>query len=110
MPFHCASLLLVWVEDGSNQVFVWVGEGIRGISCHGNCNESSRHARLPAPEKLSGDPITTSVNIYALGGVLTELFGGRPFYPKMGCTYLALAHPRYFVLWKLQVLQLDNAT
>ena len=36
-----------------------------------------------APEKLRGDPITTSVDIYALGGVRTELFGGRPLYPKM---------------------------
>ena len=36
-----------------------------------------------APEKLRGDPITTSVDVYALGGVLTELFGGRPLYRKM---------------------------
>ena len=29
------------------------------------------------PQKsFEGDPITTSVNIYTLGGVLTELFGG----------------------------------
>ena len=36
-----------------------------------------------APEKLRGEAITTAVDVYAMGGVITELFSGAPLYNKM---------------------------
>ena len=36
-----------------------------------------------APEKLKGEKITTAMDIYSLGGVLTELFSGKPLYTSM---------------------------
>ena len=36
-----------------------------------------------APEKLRGEALTTAVDVYSLGGVLTELFSGKPLYEKM---------------------------
>ena len=36
-----------------------------------------------APEKLRGEALTTAVDVYSLGGVLTELFSGKPLYNKM---------------------------
>ena len=36
-----------------------------------------------APEKLRGGALTTAVDVYFLGGVLTELFSGKPLYDKM---------------------------
>ena len=36
-----------------------------------------------APEKLRGEKITTLVDIYAVGGIMVELFGGKPLYHNM---------------------------
>ena len=55
MPFHCASLLLVWVEDGSNHVFVVdFGLGkVLGESCAlGTATKVAGTPGFQAPEKL----------------------------------------------------------
>ena len=36
-----------------------------------------------APEKLREEALTTAVDVYSLGGVLTELFSGKTLYDKM---------------------------
>ena len=36
-----------------------------------------------APEQLKGGKVSAKCDVYALGGVLTELFGQQPLWPKM---------------------------
>jgi len=36
-----------------------------------------------APEQLRGDSISPKCDVYAFGGVLTELFGGKPLWGKL---------------------------
>ena len=36
-----------------------------------------------APEQLRGESITEKCDVYALGGIITELYGERPLWPSM---------------------------
>lgn len=35
------------------------------------------------PEQLRGESVTEKCDVYALGGVITELFGERPLWPSL---------------------------
>ena len=37
-----------------------------------------------SPEQLNEKGISPKCDVYALGGVVTELFGGTPLWPKLG--------------------------
>ena len=77
---------MLQVEDGSLHVFVadfGLGRVLGETRTLGTATKVAGTPGFQAPEKLTGDEISTGVDVYALGGVLTELFGGQPLYPKM---------------------------
>ena len=52
----------------------------------GTTTSSTRMAGTPgfqAPEQLQGGKLSPKCDVYALGGVITELFGCKPLWPKM---------------------------
>ena len=76
----------VQVEDGSLHVFVadfGLGKVLRESRSLGTATKVAGTPGFQAPEKLCGEKLTTSVDVYSFGGVLTELFGGRPLYTSM---------------------------
>ena len=44
---------------------------------------ATKLAGFQSPEQLKGESISISSDVYSLGAVLTELFGGRPIWPNI---------------------------
>ena len=52
----------------------------------GTMTSSTMMAGTPgfqAPEQLKGEKLSPKCDVYAFGGVVTELFGCKPLWPKM---------------------------
>ena len=74
------------VEDGTRHVFVadfGLGKFLGETRSLCTATKLAGTPGFQAPEKLRGETLTTGVDVYAFGGVLTEPFGARPLYPKM---------------------------
>ena len=76
----------IQVEDDRLHVYV-ADFGLGKILCDsrvlGTATKIAGTPGFQAPEKLKGEKITTAMDIYSLGGVLTELFSGKPLYTSM---------------------------
>ena len=46
----------------------------------GTWTTNARSPSFKAPEKLRGKTITTAVDVYAVGGILVELFSGEQWH------------------------------
>ena len=74
------------VEDGTFHVYVsdfGLGKVLGESRALGTATKVAGTPGFQAPEKLRGESLSTSADVYSLGGVLTELFGGQPLYSKM---------------------------
>ena len=74
------------MEDGSLHVYVadfGLGKVLGETRALGTTTKVAGTPGFQAPEKLRGEKLSTAVDVYAFGGVFTELFGGKPLYEKM---------------------------
>jgi serine/threonine protein kinase len=71
------------VEDDTGHVFLadfGLGRLLTKTRVFGTATKIAGTPGFQAPEKLRGEKITTLVDIYAVGGILVDLFGGKPLY------------------------------
>ena len=62
--------LWAWKSDDSNGVF-------------GTATKLAGTPGFQSPEQLKGENVTVSTDIYALGAIVTELFGGKPLWENV---------------------------
>ena len=56
----------------------------------GTATKAAGTPGFQSPEQLNNEGISTLCDVYALGAVLTELFGGKPIWPNMDCNAIIL--------------------
>ena len=74
------------MEDGTYHAFVadfGLARAISATRAIGTHNMLSGTPRFQAPEQLKQENIGVLCDVYAFGGVLVELFGGRPLWPML---------------------------
>jgi serine/threonine protein kinase len=91
--FHSGNILQLY-NDGEDCVYSYISDfGLSGPANEQNSDDKV-YGVLPyiAPEVLSGEPYTSSSDIYSVGVVMAELSSGRPpFYNKKHDLSLAIA-------------------
>ena len=79
-------VLCTQVEDNTLHTFLadfGLGRLLNHTRIYGTATKFAGTPGFQAPEKLRGESVTTGVDIYAVGGILLELFTGVPLYKDM---------------------------
>ena len=74
------------VEDHTLQVFIadfGLGRVMTMTRMFGTATKLAGTPGFQSPEQLRGDDVTCSADIYALGAILTKLFGGKPIWGNL---------------------------
>lgn len=71
------------VEDNTNHVYLAHFGLLSETQDFGTATKIAGTPGFQAQEKLQGERITTAVDVYAVGGILVELFSGLPLYKNM---------------------------
>ena len=78
----------VQVEDHTLHVFLadfGLGKIMTTTRIFGTATMSAGTPGFQSPEQLKGEGLGTSSDVYAMGGVLTELFGENPLWGSLAC-------------------------
>ena len=77
---------MLQVEEETGHVFLadfGLGRLLSQSRVFGTATKVTGKPGFQAPEKMRGGKITTAVDVYAVGGVLVELFSGKPLYDNI---------------------------
>lgn len=73
------------VEDGTLHVYLadfGLGKVMTGTRVYGMSTMQSGTPGFQSPEQLRGEQLNVMSDVYALGAVLTELFGSKPIWQE----------------------------
>ena len=74
------------MEDHTLHVFIadfGLGKVMTATRVFGTATKLAGTPGFQSPEQLKGENVTVSTDIYALGAILTELFGGKPLWENV---------------------------
>lgn len=86
--FQITAKYYMQVEDITLHTYIadfGLGKTITTNRVMGTYTKAAGTPGFRSPEQLNNEGISTMSDVYALGAVLTELFGGEPIWPNMDC-------------------------